>query len=790
MGKRRRRSRYRFDEIPTASFRSKRLEIPSNSANACPKNHLREDVAVREQTARDVSAHREEDLHTFSDNGEIDNEAGEYTPRDFEALSQAHLENHSSSLSSDGSLLAGKTDKNVQIYFPTPVKNWRVLWALLRTSGTKRFTKEQYQSVRFLSESLVKDGIVDWRDKPPFSESEEAEIRRTSYLPHYSTLYRTVKPELYRILTARSFVHFETVNMRKAGAKSTKMSGVGGHAVALKTVLPSEYARLDIATPDVFYAMQRTSLEYHEKQGIQCTIPRLCSLDCVDIIPLVAARRWFYGRTQAIHIDRVEPDVSPTYFAEVGDVVRVSVITKDKLQESFERCFFAGKETMAYPAVQGKVLYVWTVRHFARKGEIDADPSDSSSLSSRDRDIQNMFNCLEYSSPTDAISVVVPDLPSEDESEELRDMESIRARKEKMNERKRLRRIALKERKRQLEAAVRNWRKAIIKPGDVVALLCPSHDEVRESGRNTLLTNTDKQSRVLLVNRHWTEEDERSSHILWITGGSDLDAVGQNLHRKRPDDSLQFCESPFARSSSYHIHVKEVVLVHAHSGQRGPHKHSAVSSFGTLVTGELYIVYRFVLFWDGFNVLDGKEATGDGIYLMCLNLPSNFSRTPNDIRIISLTPPGVKSDTVLRAITQDITEGMTDGFLDIDAEGNKRRIFLDLVGFIGDTPALNSFLDVLGHNAIACCHLCRYVRQSSTMVGSRFTARPLDGTRTAFQRSFMGKKLCGIATQDQRRAVCSVSSMIQTFHALCSSTFGRGYWKWDLAFRKRIKGIP
>ncbi len=130
----------------------------------------------------------------------------------------------------------------------------------------------------------------------------------------------------------------------------------------------------------------------------------------------------------------------------------------------------------------------------------------------------------------------------------------------------------------------------------------------------------------------------------------------------------------------------------------------------------------------------GKEASGEGVYMLCLNLPTSASRTPNDVRIISLTPPGVKSDTVLRAIVSDVVKGMKEGFLDFDADGNKRRIFLDLVGFVGDTPALNASLDVMGHTSSVCCHLCRFVRQSATIIGSRYTGKAPDGYLTSSRR--------------------------------------------------------
>lgn len=47
------------------------------------------------------------------------------------------------------------------------------------------------------------------------------------------------------------------------------------------------------------------------------------------------------------------------------------------------------------------------------------------------------------------------------------------------------------------------------------------------------------------------------------------------------------------------------------------------------------------------------------------------------------------------------------------------RVFKDLVAFIGDTPALNSTIDVVGHTGNAHCHLCRTRRQYSSVIGPK-----------------------------------------------------------------------
>lgn len=68
---------------------------------------------------------------------------------------------------------------------------------------------------------------------------------------------------------------------------------------------------------------------------------------------------------------------------------------------------------------------------------------------------------------------------------------------------------------------------------------------------------------------------------------------------------------------------------------------------------------------------------------------------------------------MLNELLQDIEIGMKQGYEDYDACGEKVTIFLDLVGCVGDTPAMNGVLDIKGHNAIACCHLCRFRRVQS-----------------------------------------------------------------------------
>jgi hypothetical protein len=54
------------------------------------------------------------------------------------------------------------------------------------------------------------------------------------------------------------------------------------------------------------------------------------------------------------------------------------------------------------------------------------------------------------------------------------------------------------------------------------------------------------------------------------------------------------------------------------------------------------------------------------------------------------------------------------GVQGMNANGENVTVPLDIVGYIGDYPAVTHALDVLGHNSRAPCHLCAFLRQYRT----------------------------------------------------------------------------
>jgi hypothetical protein len=88
------------------------------------------------------------------------------------------------------------------------------------------------------------------------------------------------------------------------------------------------------------------------------------------------------------------------------------------------------------------------------------------------------------------------------------------------------------------------------------------------------------------------------------------------------------------------------------------------------------------------------------------------------VRCIGLTPPQMSTNEVLQYILPDLVKCCTTCVQGQDPTGNPVTIFIEVIGFIGDYPAVSNALDVLGHNSRAPCHLCCFVRQDRIGHGS------------------------------------------------------------------------
>ena len=92
--------------------------------------------------------------------------------------------------------------------------------------------------------------------------------------------------------------------------------------------------------------------------------------------------------------------------------------------------------------------------------------------------------------------------------------------------------------------------------------------------------------------------------------------------------------------------------------------------------------------------------------------PSGFNirsrRSQASIRVLSLTPSGVSTNSVLNYILDDLVSCSTRGVECIDAFGDKVRVYIDVMGYLGDYPASSSVIDVGGHTSNAPCTHCSF----------------------------------------------------------------------------------
>ena len=232
-----------------------------------------------------------------------------------------------------------------------------------------------------------------------------------------------------------------------------------------------------------------------------------------------------------------------------------------------------------------------------------------------------------------------------------------------------------------------------ILPGDICTILSP---------HATAASPQTNKYRAVLVHRFWRfEEGIPSILICWVKISSNTPITVTN-------------EATFS-----HV-VKELNLLRlSNQTTQLPTQHA---SRGHLANGTPYVVYRILLYCDDFQRSSQHYPRGSagGCYFLPLSLPPEKRRTISAVRVISLTPPGVSTNQVLQYIINDLVRATTFGIDGHTPDGSPIKIFIDVVGFVGDYPAAAATIDVLGHVSSAPCTLCTFRRQHAAVAeGSR-----------------------------------------------------------------------
>ncbi len=138
---------------------------------------------------------------------------------------------------------------------------------------------------------------------------------------------------------------------------------------------------------------------FKERTGSQCDTPSLQVDDCVDLWPVVAPREFFYDTPQHIAVDDINESVMVSFpFAEVGDLISISLLGHPELKPSISSNFGLQISTDGHATLTGCVVAIWTVHHVSRKGSAQYS-SAKYSCSPIDKKVIETFSFVEYRSP-------------------------------------------------------------------------------------------------------------------------------------------------------------------------------------------------------------------------------------------------------------------------------------------------------------------------------------------------------------------------------------------------------
>ena len=128
-------------------------------------------------------------------------------------------------------------------------------------------------------------------------------------------------------------------------------------------------------------------------------------------------------------------------------------------------------------------------------------------------------------------------------------------------------------------------------------------------------------------------------------------------------------------------------------------------SKGTLPDGRKYVVYRFLLYNDGFNAFRAKSGSMGGFYILLLGFPPNGRMEHHCVRKISVAPPDASAGETLETIQDDIIKGMTEG-IHFKLGKESFVIFLDPVGYTADAPTVSVMTGTMATTVDSPCHAC------------------------------------------------------------------------------------
>jgi len=417
-----------------------------------------------------------------------------------------------------------------------------------------------------------------------------------------------------------------------------------------------------------------------------CIWSSFLSNDVLDTIPIIRRRDRFYCERNSVIYDKL-PDSSGLFpIAAIGDMAYMTLLNQIHNAHPVLGLFLSVENSKQI--IRGEVASIFLVQHSSRR-----HPSTTPTVLDYEGRLEDFFGYIRYKQPP--------------------------------------RTSQRKSRGSSSSSPPTGSTRLPLIPGDLVLSLRPLTNRAAPASTAALRHS----ARVFLVHRFWANVGEFTRHFLVLHPDSTFTESETGYpwptnfvrlytgHNPNPRTGF-FCGVP----ASF---LKHVSKSSTYSTCNIP---LTAPTRGILSDQRSYFIYRYLLYSDGFNTSQQNAASTNGVYMVPLNFPLQCRKSPSSSRIIAAVPPGVSPFKIYETLHKDIIDGRTKGFLVRNAVGEEIVLFMDLVGFFADTPALNGALDFGGHSATTNCHLCRLVPKSSTALGSLYANTVAFGSITGSRR--------------------------------------------------------
>ena len=150
-------------------------------------------------------------------------------------------------------------------------------------------------------------------------------------------------------------------------------------------------------------------------------------------------------------------------------------------------------------------------------------------------------------------------------------------------------------------------------------------------------------------------------------------------------------------------------------------------------TSSTYFEFMLTAFRCNHNPTSHSEMC---FFLM--NIPKQTRESSDCVRILSVAPLHIKFKHLFER--SDLIEDATKGFTKLSASGSTVRVFLDFIGFVGDTAESQDAVDCRGHTGNAFCTYCTVRRKNVTDRRPHYLESTLIKLYTGRRRSYRKTK--------------------------------------------------